>query len=72
MNCQIGPKLVGCRVVIETLTGKIEGDVRHVDPSGCKLSLVNGKVVETGIQLPSLYRLFVRDILSSKLACSYF
>lgn len=66
MNCEIGPKLVGCRVVIETLSGKIEGDVRHVDPSGCKMSLVNGKVVATGIQLPSLYRVFVRDILSSK------
>lgn len=67
MNCEISPKLEGCRVVIEMRIGKIEGEVKSVDPSGCKLSIVNGKVVATGVQLPLLYRVFERDILSSKL-----
>ena len=66
MNCEINQKLVGCRVVIETNTGMIEGDVRNVDPSCAKMSLVNGVVLATGVQLPSLYRLFMKDILSSK------
>lgn len=67
MNCEIGQNIVGCRVVIETQNGTIEGDVRHVDPSRSKMSIVNGILVPSGIQLPSLYRVFVRDILSSKI-----
>ena len=67
MSCEIGPKIVGCRVVVETPVSKIEGEVRNVDSNCCKISLVNGFVVATGAKLPELYRIFVRDIVSSKI-----
>ncbi|XP_046439355.1 piRNA biogenesis protein EXD1-like [Daphnia pulex] len=68
MSCEIGPKIVGCRVVIKTLNSRIEGDVRNVDSNCCKVSLVNGVVVATGAKLPELYRIFVKDIVSITLA----
>lgn len=72
MSCEIGPKIVGCRVVIKTLNSKIEGDVRKVDSNGFKMSLVNGVLVATGAKLPELYRIFVKDIVSSKAKITYF
>lgn len=69
MNCEIGPKIVGCKVVIETTTyGIVEGDVRNVDPSGVRISLMNGVVVATGVKLPSSCKVYSRDIISSKTA----
>lgn len=70
MSCEIGQKIVGRRVVIETQTGKILGDVRNVDSSNSKLSLVNGVTVSTGALLPELYRIYVKDIVSSKIKYS--
>lgn len=68
MSCEIGQKIVGRRVVIETQTGKVTGDVRNVDTSYSKLSLVNGVAVPTGVKLPELYRIYVKDIVSITLA----
>jgi hypothetical protein len=72
MSCEIGPKIVGCRVVIKTLNSRIEGDVRNVDSNCSKVSLVNAAVVATGAKLPELYRIFVKDIVSSKATITYF
>ncbi|KAI9557370.1 hypothetical protein GHT06_017198 [Daphnia sinensis] len=68
MSCEIGQKIVGHRVVIETQTGKVIGDVRNVDTIYSKLSLVNGVAVSTGAKLPELYRIYVKDIVSITLA----
>ncbi len=69
MSCEIGPKIVGCKVVMEvTSFGIVEGDVRNVDPSGVRISLMNGVVVATGVELPSPYKFYSRDIISSKTA----
>jgi hypothetical protein len=72
MSCEIGPKIVGCRVVIKTLNSRIEGDVRNVDSNCSKVSLVNAVVVATGAKLPESYRIFVKDIVSSKATITYF
>jgi hypothetical protein len=72
MSCEIGPKIVGCRVVIKTLNSRIEGDVRNVDSNCSKVSLVNAVLVATGAKLPELYRIFVKDIVSSKATITYF
>ena len=70
MNCEIGPKIVGCKVAVETVAyGQIEGVVHNVNPSGNKVFLRNGVVSSSGVELPSPYLLFVKDIESSKYIC---
>ena len=67
MNLEIDKNLVGHRVILETVSGNnVEGDVHHVDPNGSKMSLKNAIVVGKGTKLPELYRLFAKDIISSK------
>ena len=58
--------LVGCKVVIETSSIKLQGDVRAVDPTGGKVSIINGVVEPSKDPLPPLYRVFVKEIISSK------
>lgn len=67
MNFEISQNLVGKRVVILTVKGKVEGDVHNVDPNGSKIYLVNAVMVENGAKLPMQYRIFAKDIEGSKL-----
>lgn len=66
MSCQVNQNLVGCKVVIETSSIKLQGDVRAVDPTGGKVSIINGVVEPSKDPLPPLYRVFVKEIISSK------
>lgn len=65
MECVINEKLVGCRVVIKTRTDEIEGNVHRVVP-GSKISIRNAKALSSQTELPSLFHLFLKDIVSSK------
>lgn len=66
-NFQVDQKLVGCQVVMDTSSGKLVGEVRKVDSSGSRISLMNGVHESSQVNLPPMYKVFVKDIISSKL-----
>lgn len=81
-SCEISPKILGCKVVIETLkNGIVEGIVHKVNPScdqvllrdGCLVvKSQKGMYVSTGMNLPATYKIYAKDIKSSKIITIYY
>ena len=67
MNTSISQELVGFQVSIEMRKMTVKGLVRHIDSTGSKLSLTNAVVLSSDVKLPSLYHIFVKDVINSKL-----
>lgn len=63
MACEIHPSLVGCSVVIEIPAGKLEGDIRSIDSTLSKITIINGTL--NSEKLPYLYRIFAKDVNTS-------
>jgi hypothetical protein len=67
MNASISQELVGFQVSIEMRKMTVEGLVRHIDPTGSKLSLTNAVVLSSDVKLPPLYHIFIKDVINSEL-----
>lgn len=66
MQCvEINKNLVGCRVEIELRSQKVEGKVHIVDPSGSRVTIVDGYYLPSKTPTPPMFKVFIKDILKS-------